>query len=88
MKTKISTIPNENVFFLLVGALFSALIIVGDVGFVSGDVLLFSLVAYLVSLTLVFFIKTSALKSCLIRSTYQHKISRKDITHHNDPLLM
>jgi len=89
MKTRIPTIPNENVFFLLIGALFySALIILGSGGYVSGDVLMFSFVAFILSITPVFFRKTADLKPCRIRSTYQPLIPRKDLTHHKDPLLM
>ena len=89
METKISTIPNENVLFLLIGALFySALIILGGGGYVSGDVLMFSFVAFILSITPVFFKKTALLKSHQVRQIYQPMISRKDLTHRNDPLLM
>ena len=54
----------------------------------SGDVLLFSFVAFIVSLTPVFISQTAVLKPGRVRSTWQPMIPRKDITHINDPLLM
>ena len=88
METKSSTIPNENVFFLLIGALFSALIILGGGGFVAGDVFLFSFLAFLSSLTPVFFSKKAVLKPYQVKSIYQPLVPRKNLTHRNDPLLM
>ena len=93
MKAKISTINNENIFFILLGALFSALIFLALIvldggGFISGDVLLFSFKAFIVSLTPVFLSKTHLLKPDRVRSTYLPLCSRKDLTHRNDPLLM
>ena len=88
MKTKILNISNKNVFFLLFGALSSVpIILIGGGGF-SGDFLLFSFLAFLGSLTPVFLSKKIELKPCQVRSTYQPMIPRKDLTHHNDPLLM
>jgi len=89
MKTRISTISKENVLFLLIGALFySALITLGGGGYVSGDVLMFSFVAFILSLTPLFFLKTAVLKSHRVRNTYLPMVPRKEITHRNDPLLM
>lgn len=77
-----------NILILLPGAFFGSLMILGGGGFVSSDVFLFSFMAFLASLAVVFAGKSVVFKPAPIRFTYQHLRSRKNLTHRNDPLLM
>ena len=88
METLLPTIPSENLFYLLSGALFSAQLIAVGGGFISGGFLLFSLVAFLVSLPPVYRFKTLVFESCRVKFTYLCLKSRKNLTHRNDPLLI
>ena len=89
MSKEPSNFSLKNLFFLLIGALFySALVYFGDGGYVYSDVLLFSFAAFIVSLTTLYFLKTAVVKPGRISFAYQPMISRKDLTHNNDPLLM
>jgi hypothetical protein len=78
----------EDVFILLTGALLSALKMLGVGVFVSNDVFLFLFMTFLASLVLVFAGKPVVFKPARIQPQTQGVFSRKNLTHHNDPLLM
>lgn len=88
MQTRIPTTFFIDIASFLFGLLINALIITGGVGLVSGDILLFSFLAFLASLTLVFVGKSIILKQVRVPFANQSMDSRKNLTHRNDPLLM
>jgi hypothetical protein len=88
MEAKTPTTLCVNIFFLLPGAFFSALMMLGGGGFVPSDIFIFLFMALLASLALVFSWKSTVFKPNRVPSTYRHMSSRKNLTHRNDPLLM